>query len=123
MRLWEAKHDYYCNEGNYFSNDCGLKFKSFAEFMGEFGDSDMDYNLVFRWDWNEGDDYGASEYNGDDYYRNGKLLIFIMGQRKGLFNWCEIEVCRADEAAVIDFLRPRLAKLMSLWSPLLDISS
>lgn len=118
MRLWEAKHDYYCNEGNYFSNDCGSTFKSFSEFMDGFGDSDMDYNLVFRWDWQEGEDNGASEYNGDDYYRNGKLLVFIMGQRKGRFSWCEVDVCRADEPAVIEFLRPRFEKILQLWTPL-----
>jgi hypothetical protein len=116
--LWEADHSYYCNEGNYYSGECGTEWKSWAEFLAEFGASDMDYNLVFRWDWKEGEDEGATTFNGDVNYRNGRLLIFFMGQRKGLFFWHDIQVCRADEPAVIEFLRPRLAHLISLWEPL-----
>jgi len=41
-----------------------------------------------------------------------------MGQRKGLYRWSIIEVCRADEPAVIAFLQPRLEHLASLWLPL-----
>lgn len=118
--LWEVDHSYYCNLGNYFSNDCFAEYKSWAEFIAEEGDSDMDYNLVFRWDWHEGEDHDAGEYNGDDNYRNGKFYVFWMGQRKGLYRYSEVEVCRADEPAIIEWLKPRLAHLVSLWLPLKD---
>ena len=120
--LWEIGHAYYCNEGNYFDNNCGNEYMSFADFLAEEGDSDMDYNLLFRWDWTEEtyDDEGNARpvFNGDVNYRNGQLKLFWMGQRKGLYRYTLIEVCRADEPAVIEFLMPRLAHLVGLWLPL-----
>lgn len=118
MHLWEANHSYYCSESNYYSRDCHTRWDMWSSFLEEFGDSDLDYNLVFRWDWHEGEDWGAGKYNGDDYYRNGRLLMFFIMQRKGIFACHEISVCRADEPAVIEFLRPRLAYLRDLWTPL-----
>ena len=113
IHLWEAEHDYYCNEGNYSMNGAGHNFNTLDEFLDEWGDSDMDMNLVFRWDWNE--DNG---FNGDVNYRNGVLLVFVMGQRKGHYQWCEVSVCRADEQKAINFLRPRMEHLIKLWEPL-----
>src|SRR4051812_18834833 len=95
--LWEADHAYYCSESNYYApgNDQPYTaYKTWQAFAEAEAGSDLDYNLVFRWDWREGDDWGAGVYTGDDYYRNGKLLIFFMGQRKGLFRWAEVQVCR-----------------------------
>ena len=117
-RLWEVKHAYYCNEGNYFNNDCGSEFKSFADFLAEMGDADFDYNLLFRWDWAEEDETGEPNFNGDENYRNGKLKLFWMHQRKGRYVYHIVEVCRADEAAVIAYLKPRFEHLKKLWEPL-----
>lgn len=123
QHLWETKHSYYCNEGNYFSREsCEAYYRSFADFLEEEGNNDMDYNLLFRWDWTEtaydddGDEIPA--FNGDVNYRNGRLKLFWMGQRKGLYRWSIVEVCRADEESVKAFLLPRLAHLKSLWEPL-----
>lgn len=119
--LWEVDHAYYCNLGNYYTNDCGTEHKSWADFLADWGDSDKDYNLLFRWDWKEEDsETGEPNYKGDDNYRNGKLEIFWLLQRKGIYQFSTVEVCRADESAVIEFLKPRLAHLMSLWEPLHD---
>lgn len=119
--LWEAGHRYYCNESNYFAREsCESQYRSFAAFLEAEGNSDMDYNLLFRWDWKEETEEGEPTFNGDVYYRNGKLKLFWMGQRKGLYRWSVVDVCRADEPAVIEFLRPRLEHLMSLWEPLFD---
>jgi hypothetical protein len=124
--LWEVDHSYYCNLSNYYatSRDKGCReYGSFADFLAEEGDADMDYNLVFRWDWKEGDpddNYGEMPlpYTGDDNYRNGKLYLFIMQQRKGLYEWIEVEVCRADEPAVIAYLASRWEHMKKLWEPL-----
>ena len=117
--LWEVEHPYYCNEGNYFANEsCESYFKTIDGFLSGNMNSDFDMNLVFRWDWVEENDEGESDYNGDDYYRNGLLKIFWLGQRKGLYRWSIIEVCRADEEKVISFLMPRLEHLMNMWQPL-----
>lgn len=121
MRLWEADHAYYCNNGNYYApgnEQPTCRYRAWGEFIAAEGDSDFDYNLLFRWDWHEGEDYDLSPYNGDDNYRNGELLLFWMGQRKGLYRWTVVEVCRADEPAIRAWLQPRLDHLASLWLPL-----
>jgi len=119
MHLWEVDHPYYCNEGNYFSSESVCdEHKTWASFFDGYKDADMDMNLVFRWDWREGDDWGAGPFTGDVNYRNGHLLIFWMGQRKGLYRYSRVEVCRADEPAVIEFLRPRWEHLKTLLEPL-----
>lgn len=114
--IWEVKHPYYCNEGNYFtsSRDVHDNYKSWPEFEREYQDSDFDLNLVFRFDWRESEE---SPFNGDEHYRNGELLIFWMGQRKGIYRWSSIEVCRADEPSVLEFLKPRWEHLKKLWEP------
>ena len=120
--LWEVEHPYYCSEGNYYApgtDQPTAQYKTFAAFLDDEGDADMDMNLLFRFDWRESEEWGhGTPFNGDPYYRNGVLLLFWMGQRKGLYRWTEIEVCRADEPAVIEFLRPRFAHLLRLWEPL-----
>ena|ERR1700743_3258422 len=120
--LWEVDHPYYCNEGNYFARGTDRvhdEFSRWADFWEEYKDADFDMNLVFRWDWKEEHpESGETNFTGDVNYRNGKLLIFWMGQRKGLYRWSEIQVCRADEPLVIKFLRPRLEHLKKLWEPL-----
>lgn len=121
--LWEVDHAYYCNDGNYYARDCGSEHKSWGEFIAEEGDADLDMNLVFRWDWKEGEDQGLGEYTGDDYYRHARLHLYFMGQRKGAFRYSIVEVCRADEPAIIAYLQPRLDHLMSLWAPMVPTVS
>lgn len=119
--LWEVNHPYYCNEGNYFASgtdQVGDYFKSWSEFFTNYHDADFDMNLVFRWDWREGEDWDLQPFNGDINYRNGRLLVFWMGQRKGLYRWTEIEICRADEPAVRAWLQERWDYLAKLWAPL-----
>lgn len=118
--LWDVKHAYYCNEGNYYSNDCGFEYKSWQDFLAEMGNLDMDYNLLFRWDWVEEDAEGEPNYNGDPNYRNGTLKLFWMHQRKGRFIYNTVEVCRNDEPAVIAYLTPFWQHLRDLWAPLPD---
>ena len=118
--LWEVKHAYYCNEGNYYAPGREQPFtdyKRFSDFLEAEAESDMDYNLVFRWDWVEGEDEGAEAFDGDVNYRNGILKVFYMGQRKGLYRWATVQVGRAAEDAVRAFLEPRYRYLMDLWSP------
>lgn len=122
--LWEVDHPYYCNESNFFQRgdsdyETNFKYKSFNDFMAEWGSSDEDMNLVFRWDWKEEtDDDGKLIHCSDDNYRNGKLSIFYMMQRKGYHSVCEIEVCRNDEKSVIDFLKTKFEHIKKLWEPI-----
>ena len=115
MHIWEIDHPYYCNEGNYYAREsvCS-EYKRWQDFLEEYKDADLDLNLIFRFDWVEEED----SYTGDDNYRNGKLKIFWMGQRKGLYRYSIVEVCRADELSVIQFLKPRWEHLRLLWEPI-----
>jgi hypothetical protein len=92
--LWEINHPYYCNEGNYFASESvESEYDSWAGFFEEEGDSDFDMNLVFRWDWRKADP--DEEHWGN---KTDVLLIFWMGQRKGLYRYSTIEV--TDDSAV-----------------------
>ncbi len=114
--LWEIDHPYYCNESNYYARESvGDHHKTWADFFAEYADADLDMNLLFRFDWVEGEDHDLQPFNGDVYYRNGILKIFWIGQRKGLCRYSTIEVCRADEEQVKDFLRPRWGHIVTLW--------
>lgn len=123
--LWEVTHAYYCNADNYYSNDCSQTFSSIDSFLEEEIDADIDYNLVFRWDWEE----KVEEESTDACVQSkrqkileddipGKLSIFFMGQRKGQFRSVSVSVTRKDEAKVIQYLKPRWEYLQALWKPL-----
>lgn len=112
--LWEVDHSYYCNQGNYYARESVESYyKRWGDFIAEWGEADMDYNLLFRWDWVE-----EGDFNGDSNYRNGKLYLFWMGQRKGRYNYSVVEVCRNDEEDVIKYIQPRYEYIKSLWEPL-----
>lgn len=122
-RLWEIKHPYYCTEGQYFSTQSNYQtiteFKSWHDFLEEWGDADKDYNFLFRWDWDELDsETGENTFNGDEYYRNGRLKLFYMLQRKGYHSCCIVDVCRADEPHVAKFLREHWEHMRVMWEPI-----
>lgn len=109
--LWEAEHPYYCNLSNYTCNDVGQKFKSFDEFLEEWKDSDLDYNLLFRWDWHDSNN-PENEIVGDE------LQIFWLLQRKGHYIFSIIKVTKEDEPKVVEFLKPHWEYMRELWEPL-----
>lgn len=111
--LWEIQHPYYCNDGNYYAPGHSQPFEryeSWARFVEDEGGSDLDTNLVFRWDWRKAD-------STDEHWGNKKdeLLIYFMGQRKGLYRWVEIEINDSDEPAVKEWLAERWQHLVLLW--------
>ena len=117
--LWEVEHDYYCSEEHYFgtgeNGPVNQEFESIAGFLEEWEDADEEYNLLFRWDWEEDEE---KHFNGDVNYRNGKLKLFFFLQRKGFHLPVTVCVCRADEPLVIKYLKPKLEYMKALWSPL-----
>lgn len=112
-RLWEVDHPYY------FDNEPegSAPFESWNDFLFEYGEGDMDYNLVFRWDWREGSDWGAGTYNGDDYYRHAVLTVGFILQRKARCFSRDVKVCRADEPAIRVWLEQRYRYMLSMWEP------
>lgn len=124
MHLWDVAHPYYCNEGNYFARggECSCHYQRWQDFVAEQGDDDLDMNLVFRFDWDAPRKYGDPNepiaWQGDENYRDSILKLFFIGQRKGLYRWVTIDVCRADEPAVREWLTERWQHMRTLWEPL-----
>lgn len=114
--LWESNHSYYCTESNYYSNESHTtEFKSFKDFLDEWGDADMDYNLLFRWDWKIDEDISKNE---DENYRSSTLKIYFMMQKKGYINSCFIQVCKNDEKQIKEYLKKSWDHLKELWNPI-----
>lgn len=110
--LWKADHPYY---GTGEQTD----YKSWAEFLNEWGPADEDLNLPYRWDWLfEEDDDGKPKESSDPNYRDGLLHIFFIIQRKGRINEAVISVCKNDEPKVRAYLNERFSYLKKLWEPL-----
>lgn len=103
--LWEVEHAYYCNEENYYAGSKTVgEFNSWESFLADEGDADLDYNLVFRWDWDK---------------TEKTLKLFFMGQRKGLFRTAIIRGMHPDEeASVRQYLETRWKHLSDLWAPI-----
>jgi hypothetical protein len=120
QHLWEPKHEYYCQEGNFYARECHADYAAWQAFVNEEGDSDPDLNLVFRWDWKipTDDDGNPEPLNPDVNIRDGRLLLFFMGQRKARCRSAEVSVCQADEPAVREWLATRWGHLRALWAPL-----
>lgn len=124
--LWEIKHPYYCNDGNYFKNGEVYEHESWAEFMDEFSldQTDMDYNLVFRWDWKKPDpsDFDvAGEYGDPEEVPTwDKLHLYFMGQRKGYFFVHIVDVTEGDEEPVREYLSAYAEHMRKIWEPFLD---
>jgi hypothetical protein len=80
------------------------------------GQANEDLNLLFRWDWEPPtDDDENVVWQGDENYRDGTLKLFYMGQRKAYCSSHHVEVCRADEPAVREFLEKKWAHMQRLW--------
>lgn len=112
--LWEEDHAYYCDR-----NGEGETYDSLDDFLYEWEDADMDYNMLFRWDWNE---YDSSTYEEDereeDHSTKDTLLVYWVQQRKGRLYYCEVKVSKDEEDQVREFLKPRWEYMKAMWEPL-----
>jgi hypothetical protein len=105
-------HDYYASDSNYYSKDAHLNYSSWKYFYYEFGDADVDLNLVYRWDVHKTDQ--------GSYW----MEVFIIGQRKGKYIPVHIEsVSEDDVPQIIEYLTKHWLKLNSIWLPLSEISA
>jgi len=59
--LWECDHPYYCSEENYFRgrSETVAEYDSWAGWLNLNLGMDVDYNLIFRWDWKPIDEDGG----------------------------------------------------------------
>lgn len=112
-KLWEADHPYYCNEGCFHAPGYHTRYACWADFMEGLGTSDVDMNLVFRWDWRRDDDDRAQGAPPEPV-----LYVFFVAQRKGFTFSAEVAVTPKDEPAVRAWLAGRKEHLLKLWEPL-----
>ncbi len=111
-KLYDIEHPYYCAEGNYFVGGMTAisEYDSWEAFLAEWGDSDLDMNLVVRWDWHK-----PSE---DEERETDVLDIFILGQRKAVWQSTHTKVTPEDEPAVRAWLEPRWQRIRENWAPI-----
>lgn len=115
-RLWEVDHPYYATQGNYFSNGYHADYGSWADFIEDQGDLDLDMNLVYRWDWQVPN---PDDYEADEELPPETLDLFYVGQRKAIHRSVSVEVRREDEPAIREWLTVRAEHMRRVWEPLL----
>lgn len=118
--LWEYDHPYYCTDGNYLAipyehPECWEEYDSWQDFFEEWGDSDPDMNLVFRWDWRA----WHLEFPEEHPEENHVLKLFVMLQRKAFSKSISVAVTADDEPAVREWLTERAKTVAAIWAPLI----
>lgn len=118
MNPLKVEHAYSGPEGCYWApgSEAHVEYDSWADFYDEFGNSSLDMNLVYRWDWRTPDPDGYD--SAEDVPDHDLLQVFIVGQRKGTLTSHTIAVTDADADAVRVWLEPRWAHLRALWEPI-----
>ncbi|WOL24713.1 hypothetical protein [Vibrio phage PG216] len=107
-------HPYYCADCNYYSREAGATYDTMKEFLDEFEDADVDYNLVFRWDVKPILDDEHDKPTGEFYAE-----VFIMQQRKGIFAPFYIRSITEDDVPrFVEYLKPHKERLEEIWMPL-----
>ena len=125
-RLWDAKHPYYASDGCYWwSGSSGTQFphsehESWADFLAEMDDADLDYNLLYRWDWQVPDPAWAEPGEEPE---SETLDLFYMQQRKAAPWSHRIKVTRDQEPAIREWLTIRAEHLRKVWEPLLSVAA
>lgn len=110
IELKDYEHDYYCSDSNYYSNSAGSKFDTWKEFYDEFYNSDIDMNLIFRFDIRKSD--------SGLYY----MEVFMIHQRKGIFAPILIRhIVESDMESIERLLSDHWEKLKSIWNPISNI--
>ena len=106
-----VKHDYYCSDHNYYSNEARTQYHSWAAYAKDMGRADEDLNLTFRWDIELHDD----EYPAQGYY----MQLSNMHQPKGQYWPCHItRVTDEDVPSILEYLNRHWAKMQRIWCPL-----
>lgn len=118
--LRDANHPYYCAEGNYYvggdkRHEVLYRYESWTDFYEEWGASDTDYNLVFRWDWIVPD---PSDYAEGEEMPGETLQVFWVLQRKAKLLSTSCAITPEDEPAVRAWLELRAKTMTAIWAPI-----
>ena len=100
-KLYELEQNCF-TDGEYHDNTIGNHYLSWQEFLDEWGEADDGMNYVVNWSWEPKSESGT--WSKDDNYRDGTLMILFIMQRKGFYNPQTIDVCKADEPLVREYL-------------------
>lgn len=112
--LWEVDHPYYAKTGNFYvapadQHRQGIHrdYDSWQEFYEARGGSDPDCALVYRWDWQPGEDGGPDTLN-----------VFWIIQANAICQSSTVTVTRDDEPAVRAWLAGRARTIAAIWAPI-----
>lgn len=112
----KTDHRYYCNNGNYFDNDCVGYYENWNEFLDDCEDMDIDYNLIFRFDLEDIGDFDEYEIPLEELETYLRLKIYIIGQRKGIFRVVIIKNIKEENfESINNYLRRHKDYLKELW--------
>lgn len=103
-----TEHSYYCSTENYHSGSSTRRYKTFDDFIDEWGGPPDDHNLVFRWDVRD---------DVRDTPGGLTLEVFFMLQRKGAFIPCVVDITAEDLPAIEAWLAPHWEHMRKLWAP------
>lgn len=110
--LWEVDHPYYCNEGSYYDNSEHYDFKSWDDFISEWGQCDLDMNRIHRFD---------AHIQSEDYEEIPDGFFFVtfyrIHQRKARTSSQTVCVPIEDQQKVIDYLKPYFELEQKIWAP------
>lgn len=115
--LWQSKHPYHGTSGCYYApaTECHQTYQSWGAFAEEWGDADLDYNLLYRWDWLEGK---SNENEDGELAHRARLELYFIQQRRAVPFSVYVYVTREDEPQVREYLTARYEHLLKLWTPL-----
>jgi hypothetical protein len=106
-RLADYNHHYECSNINCHSPKTKLTYKTFDEFYSDFVDSEINFNLIFRWDVKRRDD-------GSCY-----CDLFMIQQRHGVFLPIHIKcLTEIEEARLQNYLKQHWQYLKDIWAPI-----
>lgn len=115
-----SAHPYYATEGCYYASGHNFPHydhESWDHFLVELGESDLDMNLLYRWDWEIPD---PTDYLDDEPAPTTEhLALFYMQQRKARPVSHRIVVTPEDEDRIGKWLAVRAAHMRTIWAPLL----
>jgi hypothetical protein len=113
--LRDSKHSYSGADQNYFmpgnlQDEFFRTYDSWQAFI-ESGNSetDMDYNLMYRWDWKK---------KGEGYPTKEHVTLYWLQQRRGCVGSDTIFVTAEDEPAVREYLQKYADHMRDIWAPL-----
>lgn len=116
MELKATNHSYYCNDGNYYSNEAYGEFNTWQDFREAWFHTsegiDHDYNHCFRFDIKPLYDHE----NDIDFEDRFSLSLYMMLQRKGAFIPVEIkEIKKEDMKEIEDYLQSCWDYIKGQW--------